>query len=66
MYNVNMVINTEQPQKCNVTITHLTVSYLKYESHSVSLFQLTWDTPEMKRDECSFKGKNLQVSELLV
>lgn len=29
-----------------------------------SLFQLTWSTPQRKRDECSFKGKDLQVRDI--
>jgi len=40
--------------------------YLQYEPDSVSLPQLTWKTPEKKRDECSFKGKDLKASQLLV
>ena len=28
--------------------------------------QLTWGTPAGKREECSFKGKNLQVGDTLM
>lgn len=62
---MNVVVNMIRSQKSNANITHLTVLYLQYESDSVSLLQLTWKTPERKRDECSFKGKDLQASELL-
>lgn len=30
----------------------------------LSLLQLTWGTPAGKRDECSFKGKNLEVRDI--
>lgn len=38
---------------------------LQNESESVSLPQLTWKTPDKKREECSFKGKDLQASDSL-
>lgn len=64
--NMNMVVNMIWSQKSRVNITHLTVFYLQSESDFVSLLQLTWKTPEQKRGECSFKGKDLQASELLM
>lgn len=36
----------------------------QYESYCVALLQFTWKTPDKKREECSFKGKDLQASEL--
>lgn len=63
---MNIIFNMIRSQKSNVNITHLTVLHLQCKSDSVSLLQLTWKTPERKRDECSFKGKDLQASELLV
>lgn len=63
---MNMFVDMIWSQKYNENITHLPVLYLQYESDSVSLLQITWKTPEKKRDECSFKGKDLQASELLV
>lgn len=65
-YIMNMFVDMIWSQKYNENITHLPVLYLQYESDSVSLLQITWKTPEKKRDECSFKGKDLQASELLV
>lgn len=63
---MNMAVNMLWSQKSSVNITHLTVYYLESESDFVSLLQLTWKTPEQKRGECSFKGKDLQASEPLV
>lgn len=52
-----------QTQTSDDSMKHLSVLL---KSDSVSLLQLTWKTPERKRDECSFKGKDLQASQLLV
>lgn len=53
-------------QKSNVNPTQLSVLNLQHESDRVSLLQFTWKTPGRKRDECSFKGKDLQASELFM
>uniref|UniRef100_A0A672RUW7 Semaphorin-4B-like n=1 Tax=Sinocyclocheilus grahami TaxID=75366 RepID=A0A672RUW7_SINGR len=39
-----------------LNITDISRTHLRF-----SFFQLTWSTPQRKREECSFKGKDLQT-----